>query len=75
MLQRYGCSGKRPGQIEAPEGFDYYLLKLDGVTTETGFKETENYGRLEYSFYWVAKDCGVPHKMITAIEKHLLLDF
>ena len=37
----------RSGQVEAPEGFDYYLIKLDGVTSGAGFKETENFGRLE----------------------------
>ena len=40
----------RSGQVDAPEGFDYYLIKLDGVSAERGFRETENYGRLEYSF-------------------------
>lgn len=39
----------RSGQVDAPEGFDYYLIKLDGVSATAGFKETENFGRLEYS--------------------------
>ena len=49
----------RSGQVEAPEGFDYYLIKLDGVSAQAGFKATENYGRLEYSFYKLAKNCGI----------------
>ena len=49
----------RSGQVEAPEGFDYYLIKLDGVSATAGFKATENYGRLEYSFYELAKKCGI----------------
>lgn len=50
----------RSGQIEAPEGFDYYLLKLDGVSAKAEFRETENFGRLEYSFYRLAKErCGI----------------
>ena len=40
----------RSGQVDVPKGFDYYLIKLDGVSAEAGFKETENFGRLEYSF-------------------------
>ena len=48
----------RSGQISAPEGFDYYLIKLDGVTAEAGFRETQNYGRLEYSFSRLVKECG-----------------
>lgn len=35
----------RSGQVEAPEGFAYYLIKLDGVSAKAGFKETENFGR------------------------------
>ena len=49
----------RSGQVEAPEGFDYYIIKLDGVSAKAGFRETENYGRLEYSFYKLAKACGI----------------
>ena len=64
----------RSGQISAPEGFDYYLIKLDGVTAEAGFKETENFGRLEYSFSELVKNCGVPQKMIDGIVPHLLLN-
>ena len=48
----------RSGQIEAPEGFDYYLIKLDGVTAEAGFRETHNFGRLEYSFYRLRRGTG-----------------
>lgn len=49
----------RSGQITAPEGFDYYIIKLDGVSAEAGFKETENYGRLEYSFSELVKRCSI----------------
>lgn len=49
----------RSGQIEAPKGFDYYLIKLDGVSATTGFRETDNYGRLEYSFSKLVKKCGI----------------
>lgn len=49
----------RSRQVEAPVGFDYYLIKLDGITATAGFRETGNYGRLEYSFYKLAKACGI----------------
>ena len=39
----------RSGQTAAPNGFRQYLIKLDGVTADAGFRETTNYGRLEYS--------------------------
>lgn len=60
----------RSGQIQAPEGFDYYLIKLDGVTAEAGFKETENFGRLEYSFSELAKRCGIEMTECFLIEEN-----
>lgn len=60
----------RSGQIEAPEGFDYYLIKLDGVTAEAGFRETQNFGRLEYSFYRLVKDCGIEMSDCSLIEEN-----
>ncbi len=60
----------RSGQVEAPAGFDYYLIKLDGVTAKAGFKETENYGRLEYSFYKLAKACGIEMTECSLIEEN-----
>lgn len=58
------------GQIEAPAGFDYYLIKLDGVTAEAGFHETQNYGRLEFSFYQLVKDCGIEMSECSLIEEN-----
>ena len=47
------CSNKetgevRSGQVDAPEGFDYYLIKLDGVSAKAGFKETTHADTLRY---------------------------
>ena len=60
----------RSGQVEAPEEFDYYLIKLDGVSAKAGFKATENYGRLEYSFYQLARACGIEMSECTLIEEN-----
>lgn len=60
----------RSGQIDAPYGFDYYLIKLDGVTAEAGFKETQNFGRLEYSFSKLVKDCGIEISECSLIEEN-----
>ena len=60
----------RSGQVEAPEGFDYYLIKLDGVSAERGFRETENYGRLEYSFYKLARACGIDMTECSLLEEN-----
>lgn len=60
----------RSGQVEAPEGFDYYLIKLDGVSATAGFRETENFGRLEYSFAKLVKACGIDMAECSLIEEN-----
>lgn len=60
----------RSGQIDAPEGFDYYLIKLDGVTAEAGFRETQNFGRLEYSFSRLVNECGIEMSECSLLEEN-----
>ena len=60
----------RSGQVDAPKGFDYYLIKLDGVSAEAGFKETENFGRLEYSFSQLVKECGIEMTECSLVEEN-----
>ena len=60
----------RSGQVDAPAGFDYYLIKLDGVTAEAGLRETQNFGRLEYSFYRLVKECGIEMSECSLIEEN-----
>jgi len=60
----------RSGQVDAPKGFDYYLIKLDGVSSEAGFRQTENFGRLEYSFYRLVRECGIEMSECSLIEEN-----
>lgn len=60
----------RSGQVTAPKGFGYYLIKLDGVSAKAGFKETENFGRLEYSFYKLVKACGIDMSECSLMEEN-----
>lgn len=60
----------RSGQVAAPEGFDYYLIKLDGVSSSAGFRPTGNFGRLEYSFYLMARNCGIEMTESSLIEEN-----
>lgn len=60
----------RSGQVEAPKGFEYYLIKLDGVSATAEFKETENYGRLEYSFAKLVRACGIDMTECSLIEEN-----
>ncbi len=46
----------RSGQTKAPNGFEHWLLKLDGVS-DAQFGVSHGYGRVEYAYYLMAKDC------------------
>ncbi|SFC44336.1 serine/threonine-protein kinase HipA [Flagellimonas taeanensis] len=48
----------RSGQGYIPKGFEHYLLKLDGVSGAQ-FGESSGWGRVEYAYYLMAKDCGI----------------
>lgn len=65
-----GTGEVRSGQVKAPAGFDYYLIKLDGVSATTGLRKTDNHGRLEYSFYKLAKACGIDMTECFLIEEN-----
>lgn len=60
----------RSGQVKTPDGFDYYIIKLDGVSATAGFRETENYGRLEYSFSQLVRACGIDMTECSLIEEN-----
>lgn len=48
----------RSGQIDAPEGYEHWLLKLDGVTNQE-LGDPMFYGLIEYAYYLMAKDAGI----------------
>lgn len=53
----------RSGQVDAPQDFEHYLLKLDGVEEHRRDSETfgdpQGYGRMEYAYYLMARDAGI----------------
>lgn len=51
----------RSGQVDAPEGYEHWLLKLDGVdeNNPAAYSETMNYGCLEYAYYKMVLACGI----------------
>ena len=51
----------RSGQIDAGKGYEYWLIKFDGVSNN-GDKEGEDipqYTRIEYAYYLMAKEAGI----------------
>ena len=51
----------RSGQAPAGEGFEYWLLKFDGVKGNWGkeLEDPQGYGVIEYAYYRMAKDCNI----------------
>lgn len=51
----------RSGQLDLPSGFEHWLIKFDGVAFngDWGVADPAGYGLLEYSYYLVAKACGI----------------
>lgn len=51
----------RSGQMDLPAGFEHWLIKFDGVdlSGDWGIADPSGYGLLEYSYYLMAKACGI----------------
>jgi serine/threonine-protein kinase HipA len=52
----------RSGQVTAPAGFTYWLLKFDGGTYREHSQITDNpkgIGNIEYAYYLMVKDAGI----------------
>ena len=51
------------GQVDAPAGFEQYLLKFDGVEEHRKnsevFGDPQGFGRIEYAYHLMAKDAGI----------------
>lgn len=48
----------RSGQSKVPNGFEHWLIKLDGVS-DIQLGDTQGYGRVEMAYYLMAKACGI----------------
>ena len=51
----------RSGQVRAGEGFEYWLLKFDGVSgnKDKELEDPKGYGLIEYAYFLMALDCGI----------------
>ena len=51
----------RSGQVEADQGFEYWLLKFDGIrgNRDKELEDPAGYGLIEYAYHLMALDCGI----------------
>jgi serine/threonine-protein kinase HipA len=62
----------RSGQIKASKDFTYWLLKLDGVSNNRDKEliDPQGFGRIEYAYYLMAKDCGIEMSESRLLEEN-----
>lgn len=51
----------RSGQVKAGSGFEYWLMKFDGVSgnRDKELDDPQGYGAIEYAYYQMAVDAGI----------------
>ena len=60
------------GQIAAGEGFDYWLLKFDGVAgnKDKELEDPKGYGAIEYAYHLMAKAAGISMSECRLLEEN-----
>jgi serine/threonine-protein kinase HipA len=49
----------RAGQFEVDPGYEHWLLKFDGMGPDRELGGTQDYGRIEYAYFLMARDAGI----------------
>ncbi|RPH92074.1 MAG: type II toxin-antitoxin system HipA family toxin [Lysobacterales bacterium] len=62
----------RSGQIDAGPGFEYWLLKFDGVkgNRDKEMEDPKGYGAIEFACYLMARDCGIAMEECRLFEEN-----
>ena len=62
----------RSGQIEAGPGFEFWLLKFDGVSgnKDKEFEDPDGYGAIEYAYYKMAESAGIQMNESRLLEEN-----
>lgn len=61
----------RSGQVAAGDGFDYWLLKFDGVTAnrDKELNDPKGYGVIEYAYHLMARAAGITMSECRLLEE------
>ncbi|MBI4347821.1 MAG: type II toxin-antitoxin system HipA family toxin [Elusimicrobia bacterium] len=49
----------RSGQFDLLPGFEHWLLKFDGMGADRELGQSQDFGRIEYAYYLMAKEAGI----------------
>lgn len=62
----------RSGQVEAPPGFEYWLLKFDGVAgnRDKELEDPKGYGAIEYAYHLMARAAGIAMSECRLLEEN-----
>jgi len=62
----------RSGQVKAEKGFEYWLLKFDGVNSnkDKELNDPQGYGAIEYAYYLMAKKAGITMNPSRLLQEH-----
>jgi serine/threonine-protein kinase HipA len=60
----------RSGQLDAPPGFEHWLLKFDGVGVDNDLGGSKDYGRIEYAYHLMAKAAGIAMSDCRLLQEH-----
>ena len=62
----------RSGQIAAGDGFDYWLLKFDGVAgnKDKELEDPKGYGAIEYAYHLMARAAGITMSECRLLEEN-----
>ena len=59
----------RSGQVDALDGFNHWLIKLDGVTNKI-LGDPQHFGRIEYVYYLMARMAGLEMMECRLLEEN-----
>lgn len=59
----------RSGQVPAPDGYEHWLLKFDGITAGNS-EDPAGYGKIEYVYYQLARSAGIEISECRILEEN-----
>lgn len=60
----------RAGQFDVEAGYEHWLLKFDGMGPDRELGGTQDYGRVEYAYYLMAKAAGIEISACRLLEEN-----